>query len=115
MMGPPRKMPSRLSASRNFSTDKAERSSSAPPIHGDSTTISNSAKERLEHTIKNWKRKSVSEKINRLLLEQLMLVNRDNEKCAFSDQSRDDFFEIDRWRKECDQLRNGLNNTSSST
>ncbi|CAD6198172.1 unnamed protein product [Caenorhabditis auriculariae] len=31
MMGPPRKMPSRLSASRNSSYDKAERSSSAPP------------------------------------------------------------------------------------
>ncbi|CAD6186506.1 unnamed protein product [Caenorhabditis auriculariae] len=31
MMGPPRKMPSRLSASRILSSDKAERSSSAPP------------------------------------------------------------------------------------
>ncbi|CAD6197238.1 unnamed protein product [Caenorhabditis auriculariae] len=31
MMGPPRKMPSRPSASRNLSFDKAERSSSAPP------------------------------------------------------------------------------------
>ncbi|CAD6186977.1 unnamed protein product [Caenorhabditis auriculariae] len=33
MMGPPRKMPSRLSASRILSSDKAERSSSAPPIN----------------------------------------------------------------------------------
>ncbi|CAD6186324.1 unnamed protein product [Caenorhabditis auriculariae] len=33
MMGPPRKMPSRLSASRILSYDKAERSSSAPPIN----------------------------------------------------------------------------------
>ncbi|CAD6184316.1 unnamed protein product [Caenorhabditis auriculariae] len=32
MMGPPRKMPSRLSASRILSSDKAERGSSAPPI-----------------------------------------------------------------------------------
>ncbi|CAD6196289.1 unnamed protein product [Caenorhabditis auriculariae] len=31
MMGPPREMPSRLSASRFLSSDKAERSSSAPP------------------------------------------------------------------------------------
>ncbi|CAD6194159.1 unnamed protein product [Caenorhabditis auriculariae] len=31
MMGPPRKMPSRPSATRILSSDKAERSSSAPP------------------------------------------------------------------------------------
>ncbi|CAD6190796.1 unnamed protein product [Caenorhabditis auriculariae] len=34
MMGPPRKMPSRPSASR-ISYNKAERSSSAPPINSD--------------------------------------------------------------------------------
>ncbi|CAD6186952.1 unnamed protein product [Caenorhabditis auriculariae] len=35
MMGPPRERPSRLSASRILSSDKAERSSSAPPINRD--------------------------------------------------------------------------------
>ncbi|CAD6186469.1 unnamed protein product [Caenorhabditis auriculariae] len=33
MMGPPRKMPSRSSASKILCSDKAERSSSAPPIN----------------------------------------------------------------------------------
>ncbi|CAD6195648.1 unnamed protein product [Caenorhabditis auriculariae] len=72
MMGPPRKMPSRLSASRIPSSDKAERSSSAPPSDAVSTKTLNKAKERLEYMIDNWKRKSVLENIDRLLLEQLM-------------------------------------------
>ncbi|CAD6194421.1 unnamed protein product [Caenorhabditis auriculariae] len=61
MMGPPRKMPSRPSASRFLSFDKAERSSSPPPrnfqrtrsVHGRSATTSNQAK-LLENTIEKW-------------------------------------------------------------
>ncbi|CAD6198428.1 unnamed protein product [Caenorhabditis auriculariae] len=41
MMGPPRKMPSRPSASRDLSSDKAERSSSAPPKRTSGMKIGN--------------------------------------------------------------------------
>ncbi|CAD6184201.1 unnamed protein product [Caenorhabditis auriculariae] len=59
MMGPPRKMPSRPSASRILSSDKAERSSSAPPRSFLRSCAGQSmVKGSLEYTIEKWKIKS---------------------------------------------------------
>ncbi|CAD6195422.1 unnamed protein product [Caenorhabditis auriculariae] len=112
MMGPPRKMPSRPSASR-ISYDKAERSSSAPP-RSFLRTCSDQTMEirrKLEVTSGSYDRKMGTywkKNLSTTTGTSGFEVDRDENKCAFLDRIRGNFFR--RCRTELDQLRGRLNN-----